>query len=208
MSRRRRGGQVLVLFAAALLVLAAMCVLAIDVGRLIVCEAELQDAVDAAALAGASQIVTGTTQTEKTAATTQATNFAAANLVDGTPLHLATGDVLFGHYDGTTAAFTPEPTATVVDSIKVTGRRTATSTDGPINLFFGPIFGWNRQPFDNIVGVATKPKRYVMFVLDRSGSMCFDTTGITTHSAPNHNTTGYYMSSSASGWYALPQQMY
>jgi hypothetical protein len=38
--------------------------------------------------------------------------------------------------------------------------------------------------------------------------MCFDTTGITTHSTPNHNTTGYYMSSSASGWYALPQQMY
>ena len=207
MAPQRRGGQVLVLFTGALLVLAAVAVLAVDVGRLCVCEAELQDAVDAAALAGASQIVCGTTQAELTAATQEANSLAAANTVDATPLHLASSDIVFGHFDSTAGTFVPQPTATVVDSIKVTGRRTNTSTDGPINLLFGPLFGWNQQALDNVVGIATKPKRYVMFVLDRSGSMCFDTSGVTTHSMPNQNTIGYYMSSGASGWCALPQEM-
>ena len=197
----------LVLFAGSLLVVAGICVFAVDVGRIILSQAQLQNAVDAAALAGASQLATGTTQAEKTAASAQATTFAAANKVDGTPLHLKSTDIVFGHYDATTKTFTAVPTATIVDSIQVTGRRTTAATDGPISLIFGPIFNWNTQPLDNVVGVGTKPRRFVMFVLDRSGSMCFDTTGITTHASPNHNTTGYYMSTSTGGWYALPQTM-
>ncbi len=204
-----RSGQVLVLFAAVVLVLGAMCVLTIDVGRLFVCKAELQNAVDAAALGGASQLVGPISATVRANATSEAKRLAAANAIAGASLTLADSDIVFGHYDLDAHQFTPESAGGSVDSVKITGRRTVGSPDGPVSLFFGPIFHWNSAELDNIVSVGTKPRRYVMFVLDRSGSMCFDTSGMSTHSSPLSDGHGnYYMTSSPSGWYALPQQVY
>jgi len=45
------------MFVAAMLVMAAICVLTVDVGRIFVCQAQLQNAVDAAAVAGAVHLV-------------------------------------------------------------------------------------------------------------------------------------------------------
>ena len=200
-----RSGQVLILFAAAILVAAAMCVFAIDVGRLMICKAELQNAVDAASLAGASQLSGHMTQEEKQLVRAEATALAAANTVAGKPLTLADADIEFGHYDADTGSFVPELQAHVVDSIRITGRRTQDSPDGPIGLFFGPLFGWDEAELVGTVGTGTKPRRYVSFVLDRSGSMCFDTAGVqlAPYEAPQ-DAEGPYMETSASGWCWFP----
>lgn len=202
----KRSGQVIILFAGALFVLAAVCVFAVDVGRLLVCKAQLQNAVDAAALAGASQLTGCVTEEEKQLARQEAKRFAEANVVDGVPLHLADEDIEFGHYDEETGAFVPEPEAAVVDSIRVTGRRTSDSPDGPIHTFFGGLFGWDETQIGNVVAAGTKPRRYVMFVLDRSGSMSFDTSGVHLHpyQAPQ-DSHGFYMATSSSGWYWFPE---
>jgi hypothetical protein len=201
--RREKRGQVLVLFVLVVLMLAAVCVFTIDVGRLFVCEAELQNAVDAAALAGASQLVGGVTPQSRAAARQSATRIAAENTVEGTSLTLAESDITFGHYDDATGDFIPESVSGVVDSVQVTGRRTSDSPDGPIDLFFGPLFGWDEMEFDNVVSVGTKPRRYVNFVLDRSGSMSFDTSGVTKHSI-TQDPANPVMQSSASNWYWFP----
>ena len=73
LGQERRGGQVLVLFAVVIMLLAAICVLTIDVGRLFTCKAQLQSAVDAAALAGASQLLGIVTEDEKALALAEAT---------------------------------------------------------------------------------------------------------------------------------------
>jgi len=173
----RTEGQIIILFVAALVVLTAICVFAIDIGRLFLCKAQLQNAVDAAALAGASQLTGWVTEEEKQLARQEASALAEANMVDGVPLHLADEDIQFGHYDGDTGA-----------------------------LFFGPIFGWNQQQFSS-AAVGTKPRRHIMFALDRSGSMCFDTSGVTLHSwdITEQDEEGYYMNPSASGWCWFPE---
>jgi hypothetical protein len=200
---RSRRGQMLVLFAVLVLILGAMCVLAIDVGRLFVCQAELQDAVDAAALAGASQLLGTVTPTIRAQAVAEATRLAAANTVAHTPLTLGSSDVQFGHYDEGTEAFVSEEVSGIVDSVRITGRRTLASPDGPVDLFFGPLFGWRQMQFNDVVSVATKPRRYVVFVLDRSGSMCFDTQGVQLKST-SVDPVDPVMVTSPSGWYWFP----
>jgi len=201
--RDRRKGQVIILFAALLLLFSAMCVLSIDVGRLFVCKAQLQNAVDAAALAGASQLAGGITPQTRAAARAEAVRIAAQNYVAGAALTLADEDVSFGHYDSDATVFVPEDEAGVVDSIQVTGRRSADSPDGPVALFFGGLFGWHTADLRNVVAVGTKPRRYVTFVLDRSGSMAFDTTGVTLKPY-TQDPVNPAMDQSASGWYWFP----
>lgn len=204
-SARARSGQVIVLFAVILIVLMAICVLAIDVGRLFVCKAELQNTVDAAALAGASQLTGLVSESEKALARQEAVALAAANRVSGQPLTLTDSDIQFGHYNSATGEFVPEDQSGVVDSIKVTGRRTSNSPEGPVNLFFGSLFGWNEVEINNVISVGTKPRRYVMFALDRSGSMCFDTSGVQRKSY-YQDPVSPRMDASASGWYWFPKR--
>jgi hypothetical protein len=122
----------------------------------------------------------------------------------GTPLTLAAEDVQFGHYDGDTGEFIPEPQATALDSVQVTARRTSGSPDGPLPLFFGPVFGWNEVEVADVVSVGTKPRRHVMFALDRSGSMCFDTSGVQLESY-HQDPVLPQMKPSHSGWYWFPE---
>ena len=198
-------GQVLIIFAAAVLVLAGVCVFAADMGFVFVCRAQLQNAVDAAALAGASQLKGIVSAQEKDRARAEAKAVALANRVGGVPLTLTDGNIEFGHCDLDAFAFIPEPLATVVDSIRVTGSRSDDSPDGPVGLFFAKIFGRGRIEMRDVVAIGTKPRRYVMFVLDRSGSMCFDTPGVQLEStlAPQ-DAIGPYFLTSASGWYWFP----
>jgi hypothetical protein len=187
--------------------LVLICGLTIDVGLMVTSRAELRNAVDAAALAGASQLVGFVDATAKNNATNEARALASANRVAGKTLTLGTGDILFGRYIAETQAFKPESQfgpGEIVDSIKITGRRTVGSPDGPVNLFFGCIFGL-RSTGVAVSAVGTQPRRYVMFAMDRSGSMCFDTTNITLRSSPNANGT---MVKSPTGWYWMSQYIY
>ena len=207
-TRRRRGGQVLVLFAVAMVVLVIMCALTADVGRMVTSQAELQNAVDAAALAGASQLHGFVGEAEKTAARQLALQLADVNLVANEGLTLASGDITFGRYlPGQAVCFESEAqmgAGGIIDSIRVQGRRTTDAPDGPISLFFASIFGMHASG-QAVRAVATQPRRYVAFVMDRSGSMCFDTTNITHKYAPNSDGT---MAKSPTGWYWMSRVMY
>lgn len=203
----RRRGQTIVTFILAVIVLVGVCVFTIDIGKISTSRAQLQNAVDAAALGGASQLSGYMSAGERTAAVQEAEALAVANTVSGTPLHLAPQDVQFGHFDRHTGTFIGESSARTVDSIRVRGRRSTGAPDGPIDLLFGPLFGWNQFDIRTVQAVGTKPRRYVMFVLDRSGSMCFDTRGVDEKYWPvwNSGQGTYRMAKSSSGWYALPQ---
>jgi hypothetical protein len=195
-----------VLFAAAVVLLAVLGALVADVGRIVTARAELQNAVDAAALAGASQLIGFVDSNARDRALKEANALAAANYVAGASLTLASADITFGSYDGETGTFTPESMAaasSAIDSIMVTGRRTKDSPDGPIDLAFASLFGINAS-VQARWAVATQPRRYVMFVMDRSGSMCYDTVGIDHRYAPNADGT---MDKSPTGWYWMPRQI-
>jgi hypothetical protein len=196
-----------ILFAGVMVLLVFVCALAVDTGRVITARAQLQNAVDAAALAGASQLVGFVDSPAKTAARAEAVSLAMANQVVGTPLVLETGDIGFGRYDDNTRTFVPESAfgpSDVVDSIEVMGRRTEGTPGGPIDLFFAPIFGIKAAAHARHA-VATQPRRYVVFVMDRSGSMCYDTTDIALRQDPNADGS---MSKSPTGWYWMPRRIY
>jgi len=202
-----RGGQVIILFAGAIVILALIGAMTIDVGRMVVSHAELQNAVDAAALAGASQLVGFVDETAITDARAETEGLAFVNRVAGTPLTLGSGDVVFGCVNSETGDFTAQSAFSagdVVDSVLVTGRRTVDSPDGCIDLFFAPIFGLSAS-FHASRAIATQPRRYVMLVMDRSGSMCYDTTDIDHRYAPNADAS---MSKSPTGWYWMPRRIY
>jgi len=203
-----RGGQILPLFAVVVIILVVFCALTIDVGRMATARAQLQNAVDAAALAGASQLVGFVDQSAKDAAETQARNLAEANVVLGEPLTLGETDVQFGRYvPGPPPDFISEDELDPgdrLDSVRIMGRRTTDAPDGDIPLLFAGIFGI-RGSAQEVRAVATQPRRYVMFVMDRSGSMCFDTSGVDHRYSPNDDGS---MSSSPTNWYWVPSHIY
>ncbi len=185
------------LFAGLVIVLVAMCVLTIDVGRLFVCKAELQNAVDAAALGGASQLVGPVTPTVR--AMRHQRGQAPGRSESAWPadsLTLADSDIAFGHYDPDTHSFTPETAGGTVDSVKVTGRRTIGSPDGPVRPVLRPHLplelGGPGQ--HRLRRHQAAPLRHV-----RAGPLRLDVLrhpGMTTHSSPNSDGHGdYYMSS-------------
>lgn len=178
--RRRRRGQVIVLALFTLVVLLGFCALAIDVMYIYLSQTELQNAVDAASLAAATELVGNVDGDVKDRAKVLANQFAWLNRVTNRHLQLADSDIKFGRYDGDTRQLILEQNLAegeTIDSIWVRGRRTNAAPDGPIRLFFAPIFGLDRAQVA-ATAVASQRRRYVMFVMDRSGSMCYDTTGV------------------------------
>ncbi|MCK4282969.1 MAG: VWA domain-containing protein [Candidatus Brocadiae bacterium] len=210
MADSRRKGQIFILFAMVVITLVMVCMLAVDVGRIVTAQAELQNAVDAAALAGTSQLLAfGSLQeAERQAATAEAKALAEANTVAGEPLTLQPDiDIAFGCYVEATRSFKPEWDFTgseIIDSVMVQGRRTHDAPDGAIDLFFASLFGIQATS-QTVRAVGTKPRRYVMFTMDRSGSMCYDTTNIDHRYEPNADGS---MAKSPSGWYWMPRYIY
>jgi len=203
-----RQGQLIVLFAGALVLLVILAALAVDTGRIVTTRAELQNAVDAAALAGAKELIGFVGADEEAAARSEAISVAKLNLVAGDPLTLDPSiDIQFGRYvrqDGSWQFQARADPGDLVDSMQVTGRRTPESPDGSIELFFASIFGMSASAAE-VRAVATQPRRYVMFVMDRSGSMMFDTTGIAYHYLPESDGS---MQKSPTGWYWMPREIY
>jgi len=151
----RRRGAITPLAALMGVFLFGMAAFAVDMGWIASSQAELQNAADAAALAGAGPLMDGFVayylpgQTSSQKATvlstylanarTKAKNFASYNAAGGvSSLVLNDSDIEFGYTDGSgnySSSYTAFP-----NTIKVTLRRDST-TNGALTLFFGPAIG-------------------------------------------------------------------
>jgi len=126
---KERRGQVLVLFALTLPVILGIGALAVDVGYLYTVRNSLQNAADAAALAGASGLSQGTVTAQG-----RAIQIGQANQVLQQPVSVQANDVEFGTYDSTTGAF-------VVSGTGINALRVTTRANAP--LFFASLLGFN-----------------------------------------------------------------
>lgn len=140
----RRRGAVLVWTAVVLFVMILMVGLSIDWGKVAYNVHELQNAADAAALAGAQWV-----RIDQTIARDRAQGLGAENdterravYLDRNELNDAVGDIVLGCYDRDLRTFTA--TLEGPDAVKVIARRAATTGDerrGPVSMIFGPIAG-------------------------------------------------------------------
>jgi len=134
-TRYRQRGVVIVFTAVILWVLLLLFGLAADTAYVYWTAAQLQNAADAAALAGAQEVSFNSSQ-----AVTDAVNTAADNRAGGAAVQLNSAtDVVLGNFNTSTNAFTAS--ATPYNAVQVTARRNQGSAAGPLNLLFGPIFG-------------------------------------------------------------------
>jgi len=147
MRRSQRRGASYVIVLLGLLTLAATATLSIDLGMLLAARQQLQNAADAAALAGV-----GVLQLELDAglAAQAAVDTAACNKVLKTPVTLdLSEDVTVGAWDEENGEIIPfDDTGGApsvpdgVVAVRVSARRTVDSPDGPIPAAFGRLLGF------------------------------------------------------------------
>ncbi len=151
-----RRGAITPLMALMLTMIMALLALAVDLGYIALVRAELQNAADASALAGAMELLDksllqgGSQTTATNKARTQAYNFAHNNMAGGVALapdlnssNTATGDILCGYFTNPsdaaeTMSLTP-PTGALYNAVQVRVYRASTHTgvgNGPVSLFF------------------------------------------------------------------------
>jgi Flp pilus assembly protein TadG len=142
--------------------LVGLMAFAIDLGYVASVQGQLQNAADAAALAGAERLQPlyvqyyspGQTQKSQiyqlaTSDTTTATGpictaqqYAHDNVAGGVHIDLLAADVSFSYYDGTNAFAAPSYPNTFPNTVTVVVRRDS-QANGSLGLFFGRIFGWS-----------------------------------------------------------------
>jgi Flp pilus assembly protein TadG len=157
----KRRGVVAPLAAFLVVALLAMMAFSIDIGYVVAVKSELQNAADAAALAGAEQLqqqfvlyyAPGQTQQQQiyTYVTTNTTDasapiptaqrFAGYNQAGNVNLSLPASDVTFSYYDGTTFSDPSYPNQ-FPNTVNVTTRRDG-NANGSLGLFFAQFFGIN-----------------------------------------------------------------
>lgn len=148
-------GFAVVYLAIAIIVLIAFVGLAVDIGYMYVAKGQLQNAADAAALAGAANLINNSKSADQLDARTQAVNFADKNKVAGDFPTLdpntgndANGDVVLGNWDPARPVdqrFLPADGSLLVNAVKVVARRTGEIGTGigantRVSIFFGKIF--------------------------------------------------------------------
>jgi Flp pilus assembly protein TadG len=164
----KRRGAVTVLVALLLIPFLGMVAFAVDIAWIVQSRSDLQNAADAAALAGAEQLMNGYVQyslsgqtqqstivsTAETSATTYAKNFASYNTAGGvSSLTLKDADIQFGFTDASNH-FTAAPGyAGFPNTVKVT-MRLDSQANGALKLFFAPIFGMSSTNV-NAIAAAT-----------------------------------------------------
>lgn len=155
----RRRGNVVVLSAILLVVMVALVAFAVDVGLMTMTRTEMHRATDAAALAGASELINGTP-----AAQAEAVSYLTKNQVGTKTLAASDATIDFGRWDTANRTFTI--TADRPNAIRVNA-----STSMP--TMFGKVMGG--QDFTpQSESIAIYQPREICMVLDYSGSMCFD----------------------------------
>lgn len=174
--RRNRRGAVLVLFGILIFVIFAMIAFAVDVAYMQLVRAELRSATDAAAKAGALEL--RLTDGNGTAARAAAITAAAKNTVGGKALTLNGSEITLGRsvYTGTgTYQFIANQTP--YTSVRINSNLTSSSAMGNVRLFFGNMLG--TPTFEpQQIATASQLQQEIVLCLDRSGSMCFDMTGM------------------------------
>lgn len=166
-ARYDRTGGVLVLFLLMLPVLLAMVAFSIDVGYIAMQRTELQNAVDAGALAAQVQLRTSPKDAEK--AKEVAEDFVRRNQMDSGLISGKTIIVETGNWDSDTYEFNPNPgLGKKHNAVRVF----ASKDDQP--FFFGPTMGYNTfdVPASAIATGATSTLD-IMMTLDLSGSMLY-----------------------------------
>lgn len=154
-SRRRctkRRGAVLILAALLLVGLMTVCALTVDLGYLCVARAELQRTADSAALAGVSVMqdladlnANPNPGAVAYAARTAACQYSALNPCRAKTVNLprndantASGDLVLGHFNSTTAVFDPNSARFNATFVRV---RRDSVQNGPVELFIAPVIG-------------------------------------------------------------------
>ncbi len=161
--RNPRTGQSLVAVAVALVALLGFVGLAIDVGMMMIARNEVQNAADAAALSGASELYKGTTTPPNwTRAQDSAAKAVTRNKVQNVALATGTYETGYWNVTGTPSGMqskTKSPLlATDRPGIKVTITKASGSNGGPISLFLAPLVGVsNMQIKASAVAVASYP---------------------------------------------------
>ncbi|MFN0017442.1 MAG: pilus assembly protein TadG-related protein [Pirellulaceae bacterium] len=157
---RNRRGAIAVLAALLLILMMAMVAFSVDVGYMTLTKTEIQTSTDAAALAGAGELVNGTDAAQQAALT-----FLASNKAGGQTLSASNASFEFGNWDNSSHVFT------VTNTTPNALRLTTSLTQQP--LFFGRVLG--RNTFNTgAQTVATYQPREIALVLDYSGSMAYD----------------------------------
>jgi Flp pilus assembly protein TadG len=151
----RRRGSIAPLVAILLTLFLGLVAFAVDLAWMVQTRADLQNAADAAALAGAGQLMNGFVQynlpgqtqqgtivtNSQSSATTYATNFAGYNAAGGvSSLTLNSSDVVFGTTDASGNFTASGSGSSFPNTVQVTMRRDG-SANGPLSLFFAPLFG-------------------------------------------------------------------
>ena len=162
MPRQRSRKGIIIVYAAFLMVVVfGFAAFAIDIGYVALTVDQLQNAADAAALAGAMRMKDGPATVRSAAI-----DIASRNYLGKSTVTISNSDVELGMYDMTTRAFTVNETA--ANSVRVTTRATDKS------LFFAPVIG--HKKFSKAKqAIAIINPRDIVFCIDLSGSMNDDT---------------------------------
>lgn len=166
-------GAIVVIVAVFLVVILGFTVLAVDVGYMYDAKAELQNAADAAALASAAFLSSGSPSEAEANVRAKAALFALINKAAGKANVIdQQTDVVLGRawLDFNTEKYTFAKTAYPWDAVEVTVRRSTNSASGPIGLFFAGIFGKNTADIGASATAVLVPRDIAM-VVDLSGSM-------------------------------------
>jgi Flp pilus assembly protein TadG len=135
---RLRGGEALVISIAAVVVLVGFAALTIDVGHLILRQAALQNAADAAAKAATFKLLEGrgsgmSESDARAAATAEAQNFVTLNAP------AARCEVAFGSYEN--GVFTARDASVEAMAVRVTACRDSAAAGGPVTMMFASLMG-------------------------------------------------------------------
>lgn len=140
-TKRNRRGIALAWTAIMLFVMIGIVGLSIDWGKAVYNAHQLQNAADAAALAGAQWVAA-----DQGKARDRAVELALANRTEGIPVQIDrndanadTGDLVLGRWAKNTRTFTA--TLAKPNAVRVVARRTRGSTDGPVAMIFGHLAG-------------------------------------------------------------------
>jgi Flp pilus assembly protein TadG len=201
--RRNRAGIALIWIAILGMVLVGLAGLALDTGYVMLTGHQLQNAADAAALAGANSVSFDTAQS-----VTDALATAAANKAAGAAVQLdSASDIIIGVYDRSSHTFTAG--STPPNAVKVIARRTDTAPGGPLNLIFAPMFGITTSNVSRQAIAMTSPLGAGVILLNKSASPSLSLTGTGSHPAKVNVTNGGAVvidssSATAVGWNGHP----
>lgn len=182
-------GMALVYIALLMVAFCAFLGLAVDIGYMYVAKGQLQNAADAAALAGASRLP------DQDDARDKAKVFAELNpVVPGpdTKVAVSPDDITLGNWNATRSSSPVDlrfqPGTPPINAVKVQARRTEGSIGGPVDLFFSRILDerWSQMGV-SATAIAWKPVRAnAYFMIDTSICTGSTATTSTTFSPPIH----------------------